>query len=99
MRKARAWGVRALAAKRRKFFDEAKLEGLVPSVQDLNAKASKDEVKQELDKKASKEETKAELEQLKVDTEAKLDALKGIISVLFQGHPMAKEIRTRLQNV
>ncbi|KAF8429331.1 hypothetical protein BGX38DRAFT_1278287 [Terfezia claveryi] len=152
MGKARAWGIQALATKRKRFFDKAKEEGLVPSVQDLDAKASKDEVNQELDKKASKEDTEAELEQLrkgkldteaeleqlkkgkldteaeleqlkkgKLDTEAELeqlkkgteaeleqlkkgneakfDGLKGIISLLLKGHPMAEEIGAKLQNV
>jgi len=103
MGKARAWSARTLAARRKKFFDLAIEEGLVPSVQDLNEKASKDE----LDKKASKEDIKAELEQLKegyVEIESKigalessLEVLKGIVSHLIKGHPLAEELDARLQ--
>ncbi|RPB22633.1 hypothetical protein L211DRAFT_869132 [Terfezia boudieri ATCC MYA-4762] len=70
MAKARAWGFQALAAKRKKFFDKANKEGLIPSLQDLNAKASKEEfeqLKEDTNAKASKEE----FEQLKEDTNAK----------------------------
>ncbi|KAF8431549.1 hypothetical protein BGX38DRAFT_1277251 [Terfezia claveryi] len=74
MVKARAWGVKALAAKRKKFFDKAKEEGLVPSVQDLNAKASKEETKAGLEQ--LKKGTEVELEQLRKGTEAELEPLK-----------------------
>ncbi|RPB19730.1 hypothetical protein L211DRAFT_852919 [Terfezia boudieri ATCC MYA-4762] len=93
MRKARAWGVRALAAKNKKISEQAKKDGLVPPVQHLNTTASKEETKPGLEQ--LKKGTEAELEQLK----GQLDALKGIISILLEGHPRAEEIGAQLQNI
>ena len=80
MWKARAWGVRTLAAKRKRkrFFDQAIAEGLVPSVVDINASKAATEAELEQLKKG-KVATEAELEQLKkgkVATEAELEQLR-----------------------
>ncbi|RPB23555.1 hypothetical protein L211DRAFT_849539 [Terfezia boudieri ATCC MYA-4762] len=92
MDKARAWGVTKLSDKRRKFFEAAIREGLVPSVSDLqeglSEKVSKveveevkedlEKVKEDLDGKAAKEDLDGKASKEDLDGKASKEDLKAM---------------------